>query len=62
MNPRTTLKPEAKFAFTTDPLIVYPSNPFGIPGLWSPYFALAGVMGKFHYLKPEIAPALLPEA
>ena len=41
----------AIFAVTTDPFIVYTSNVFAILGLRSPYFALAGVMDKFHYLK-----------
>ncbi len=36
---------------TTDPFIVYTSNVFAILGLRSLYFALAGVMDKFHYLK-----------
>jgi tellurite resistance protein TerC len=41
----------AIFAVTTDPFIVYTSNIFAIMGLRSLYFALAGVMGTFHYLK-----------
>ncbi len=41
----------AIFAITTDPFIVYTSNVFAILGLRSLYFALAGVMHKFHYLK-----------
>jgi tellurite resistance protein TerC len=41
----------AIFAVTTDPFIVYTSNVFAILGLRSLYFALAGIMGKFHYLK-----------
>jgi tellurite resistance protein TerC len=41
----------AIFAVTTDPFIVYTSNVFAILGLRSLYFALAGVIGKFHYLK-----------
>src|SRR5512139_1025272 len=41
----------AIFAVTTDPFIVYTSNVFAILGLRSLYFALAGVMDKFHYLK-----------
>jgi len=36
---------------TTDPFIVYTSNVFAILGLRSLYFALSGVMDKFHYLK-----------
>jgi tellurite resistance protein TerC len=41
----------AIFAVTKDPFIVYTSNVFAILGLRSLYFALAGVMDKFHYLK-----------
>lgn len=41
----------AIFAVTTDPFIVYTSNVFAILGLRSLYFAMAGVMNKFHYLK-----------
>lgn len=41
----------AIFAVTKDPFIVYTSNVFAILGLRSLYFALAGVMNKFHYLK-----------
>ena len=41
----------AIFAVTTDPFIVYTSNIFAILGLRALYFALAGMMGKFHYLK-----------
>lgn len=41
----------AIFAVTKDPFIVYTSNVFAILGLRSLYFALAGVMHKFHYLK-----------
>jgi tellurite resistance protein TerC len=41
----------AIFAVTTDPFIVYTSNIFAILGLRALYFALAGMMAKFHYLK-----------
>jgi tellurite resistance protein TerC len=41
----------AIFAVTTDPFIVYTSNVFAILGLRSLYFALGGVLDKFHYLK-----------
>ncbi len=41
----------AIFAVTSDPFIVYTSNVFAILGLRSLYFALAGMMDKFHYLK-----------
>ena len=41
----------AIFAVTQDPFIVYTSNVFAILGLRALYFALAGVVHKFHYLK-----------
>ena len=41
----------AIFAITTDSFIVYTSNVFAILGLRAMYFALAGVMDRFHYLK-----------
>ncbi len=41
----------AIFAVTSDPFIVYTSNIFAILGLRSLYFALAGVIDKFCYLK-----------
>ncbi len=41
----------AIFAVTKDHFVVYTSNVFAILGLRSLYFALAGVMDKFHYLK-----------
>jgi tellurite resistance protein TerC len=41
----------AIFAITTDPFVVYTSNIFAILGLRSLYFALAGMMNLFHYLK-----------
>jgi tellurite resistance protein TerC len=41
----------AIFAITTDPFIVYTSNICAILGLRSLYFALAGMMNLFHYLK-----------
>lgn len=41
----------AAFSITLDKFIVYTSNIFAILGLRSLYFALAGVMPLFHYLK-----------
>ncbi len=49
----------AIFAVTTDPFIVYTSNVFAILGLRSLYFALAGVMDKFHYLKTGLGVVLV---
>jgi len=41
----------AIFAVTRDPFIVFTSNAFAILGLRALYFALAGVMGYFTYLR-----------
>ena len=45
----------AIFAITGDPFIVYNSNVFAILGLRSLFFALAGMMDKFRYLKFSLA-------
>jgi tellurite resistance protein TerC len=45
----------AIFAITADPFIVFTSNVFAILGLRSLYFALAGMMDKFRYLKISLA-------
>ena len=44
----------ACFAVTTDPFLVFTSNIFAILGLRSLYFALAGIMEKFRYLKMSL--------
>ncbi len=49
----------AIFAVTNDAFIVYTSNVFAILGLRSLYFALAGVVDKFRYLKVGLAFVLL---
>ena len=49
----------AIFAVTDDPFIVYTSNVFAILGLRSLYFLLAGVMGKFSYLKLGLSGVLV---
>jgi tellurite resistance protein TerC len=49
----------AIFAVTKDPFIVYTSNIFAILGLRALYFALAGMMGKFHYLKVGLSLVLI---
>ncbi|MDR7417552.1 MAG: TerC family protein [Armatimonadota bacterium] len=41
----------AIFAVTRDPFIVYTSNIFAILGLRALFFLLAGVIGRFHYLR-----------
>ena len=45
----------AIFAVTQDPFIIYSSNVFAMLGLRSLYFALAGGMQFFHYLKWGLA-------
>ena len=45
----------AVYGITRDPFIVYSSNVFAILGLRALFFLLAGVMDKFHYLKPGVA-------
>ena len=44
----------AIFAVTQDPFIVFTSNVFAILGLRSLYFALAGVLERFRYLKMSL--------
>jgi len=44
----------AIFAVTRDPFIVFTSNVFAILGLRSLYFALAGVLDRFRYLKHSL--------
>jgi len=48
----------AIFAVTQDPFIVFSSNIFAILGLRSLFFVLAGMMERFHYLKPGLASVL----
>jgi tellurite resistance protein TerC len=45
----------AVLSITSDPFIVFTSNMFAILGLRSMYFALAGVMGLFHYIRFGLA-------
>jgi tellurite resistance protein TerC len=45
----------AIFAITTDPFLVFTSNVFAILGLRSLYFALAGMIHRFQYLKIALA-------
>jgi tellurite resistance protein TerC len=49
----------AIFAITADPFLVFTSNVFAVLGLRSLYFALAGMLQKFTYLKPALALVLL---
>ncbi len=49
----------AIIAITTDPFIVYTSNVFAILGLRALYFALAGIVPRFVYLKYGLSLVLL---
>ena len=49
----------AIFAITADPFLVFTSNVFAILGLRSLYFALAGALHMFRYLKQALAIVLL---
>ena len=49
----------AIFAITADPFLVFTSNVFAILGLRSLYFALAGALHFFQYLKYTLALVLL---
>ncbi|HYQ46957.1 MAG TPA: TerC family protein [Polyangiaceae bacterium] len=49
----------AIFAVTRDPFIVFTSNIFAILGLRALYFALSGMMDKFHYLKIGLSLVLM---
>ncbi len=48
----------AIFAITADPFLVFTSNVFAILGLRSLYFALAGAIDSFRYLKVSLAVVL----
>lgn len=49
----------AVLVITRDPFLVFTSNVFAILGLRSLYFALAGMMDKFRYLKPALVVLLI---
>ena len=49
----------AIFAITADPFLVFSSNVFALLGLRSLYFALAGMIEKFRYLKVSLALVLI---
>jgi tellurite resistance protein TerC len=49
----------AALAITLDPFIVYTSNIFAILGLRSLYFALAGIMRLFYYLRHGLVVVLI---
>ena len=49
----------AIFSITTDPFIVYTANVFAILGLRAMYFALAGIIHRFKYLKHGLSIVLM---
>jgi len=49
----------AIFAISSDAFIIYTSNAFAIFGLRALYFALAGMMEMFHYLKYGLSVVLV---
>ena len=49
----------AVLAVTRDPFIVYTSNVFAILGLRALYFALVGIIHRFHYLKYGLSLVLM---
>jgi tellurite resistance protein TerC len=49
----------AVFAVTTDPFVVFTSNAFAILGLRSLFFALRGMVERFHYLQTGVSLVLL---
>jgi tellurite resistance protein TerC len=49
----------AIFAITADAFLVFTSNVFAILGLRSLYFALAGIIDRFHYLKVALSFVLI---
>src|SRR5262249_45576285 len=48
----------AVIGLTQDPFLVFTSNVFAILGLRSLYFALADLLGRFHYLKYSLVAIL----
>ncbi|MGZ3351013.1 MAG: TerC/Alx family metal homeostasis membrane protein [Xanthobacteraceae bacterium] len=49
----------AIFAITRDPFLVFTSNIMAVLGLRSLYFALAGIIDRFHYLRLALALLLM---
>lgn len=52
----------ALFSVTLDPFIAFTASAFAVLGLRSLYFAVAGVMGRFRYLKLSLVIVLLTVA
>ena len=49
----------AIFAVTDDPFLVFAANAFSVLGMLALYFLLAGMLGRFRYLRPALATILV---
>jgi tellurite resistance protein TerC len=49
----------AIFAVTEDPFLVFAANAFSVLGMLALYFLLAGMLGRFRYLRPALAAILV---
>jgi tellurite resistance protein TerC len=49
----------AVFAITSDPFLVFAANAFSVLGMLALYFLLAGMIGRFRYLRPALAAILV---
>jgi tellurite resistance protein TerC len=49
----------AVFAITSDPFLVFAANAFSVLGMLALYFLLAGMVGRFRYLRPALAAILV---
>ena len=49
----------AIFAVTNDAFLVFAANAFSVLGMLALYFLLAGMMGRFRYLRPALAAILV---
>jgi TerC family integral membrane protein len=49
----------AIFAVTADPFLVFAANAFSVLGMLALYFLLAGMLGRFRFLRPALAAILV---
>ena len=49
----------AVFAITDDAFLVFAANAFSVLGMFALYFLLAGMIGRFRYLRPALAAILV---
>ena len=49
----------AIFAVTDEPFLVFAANAFSVLGMLALYFLLAGLLGRFRYLRPALAAILV---